>query len=132
MYLKFSGKTIIITKGGSDVGRRTALKLAEYGARVVVVDSNVEDGNETLRLIQSCFGQGIFVHTDISNSKDVENLINKVLEVYDEINGLVNIFDTEDENVKVSLLNNSVENGGCVVNIINNGIDKEKGYILRI
>ena len=40
MTVDMSGKTVIITGGGGGIGGATALKVAEAGANVVIVDFN--------------------------------------------------------------------------------------------
>jgi NAD(P)-dependent dehydrogenase (short-subunit alcohol dehydrogenase family) len=49
--MKLEGKVAVITGGSSGIGRATALKFAEEGARVVVADINEDGGNETVRLV---------------------------------------------------------------------------------
>ena len=42
-----SGKVAIVSGSGAGIGRATALKFAEEGAKVVVSDVNADGGNET-------------------------------------------------------------------------------------
>jgi len=42
MDLRFEGKTIIVTGGGSGIGAACAVELAESGATVIVADLNLE------------------------------------------------------------------------------------------
>ena len=44
------GKTAIITGGGSGFGREAALKLAQKGANISIVDVSKEQGEETVKL----------------------------------------------------------------------------------
>ena len=45
-------KVALVTGGSSGIGRATALTLANEGAKVVVADLNVSDGEQTVHLIQ--------------------------------------------------------------------------------
>ena len=67
------------------MGRSTAIAFAEQGARVVVADRIVEDGEETATSILDGGGQAIFVQTDVSQAADVENMVNTVIEAYDRL-----------------------------------------------
>ena len=42
--MAFKGKVIIVTGGGSGIGRSTALPLAKEGAKVVIANRNEEKG----------------------------------------------------------------------------------------
>lgn len=46
------GKTAIITGAGSGFGRETAIKLAQKGVNVSVVDVSEESGRETVRMCE--------------------------------------------------------------------------------
>jgi NAD(P)-dependent dehydrogenase (short-subunit alcohol dehydrogenase family) len=68
-------KVALVTGGGGGIGRVTALALAEAGASVVVADMADEAGQETARLIEARGGRSLFVHTDVSRSAEVQNLV---------------------------------------------------------
>ena len=50
------GKSAIVTGAGSGVGRVSAVRFAQEGARVVVADINVDNAKETVREIESSGG----------------------------------------------------------------------------
>ena len=66
------GKTALVTGGGSGIGRAASLAYANDGARVVVVDVNGEDGEETIQQIKESGGEAILVHAAVSNPKDTQ------------------------------------------------------------
>jgi NAD(P)-dependent dehydrogenase (short-subunit alcohol dehydrogenase family) len=70
-----SGKTALVTGGGSGIGRATALAFATAGANVVVADVDVAGGEETVALMQALDGSGLFVAADVSKSVAVEALV---------------------------------------------------------
>ena len=53
------GKTALVTGGGSGIGRAASLAYANDGARVVVVEVNVEGGEETIQQIKASGGEAI-------------------------------------------------------------------------
>lgn len=66
------GKTAIITGGGSGFGRGTAIKLAERGANISIVDVSKEQGNETVKLCKEIGVDAIFIEADVSKVEDVK------------------------------------------------------------
>jgi NAD(P)-dependent dehydrogenase (short-subunit alcohol dehydrogenase family) len=78
----FTGKVALVTGGGSGIGRATALAFAREEAKVVVADISVEGGDETARMIKDTGGEALFLRTDVSNARHVEDLINKTVETY--------------------------------------------------
>ncbi|CAN7363477.1 glucose 1-dehydrogenase [Paenibacillus sp. LjRoot153] len=80
----------IITGAGSGIGRASSIKLAARGAKVVLVDYNEKSGQETLDVVKSNGGDGIFVQADVSKSADVQNYVQKALDAYGKIDILFN------------------------------------------
>ena len=70
-------KVVLVTGGSSGIGQATALTLASDGAKVVVADLNVSGGEQTVHLIQSAGGEGIFVEADVSKADSVEAMVNQ-------------------------------------------------------
>ena len=70
-----AGKVALVTGGGYGMGRATARRFAECGARVVVADWNVERGNETVELISAAGGQASFVEADVSQADAVQEMV---------------------------------------------------------
>jgi NAD(P)-dependent dehydrogenase (short-subunit alcohol dehydrogenase family) len=79
------GKIALLAGGGSGIVRATALALDKEGAKVVVFDIVVADGEETVRLIQAAGGKAVFIKADVEKAVEVEALINKVVKTYSEI-----------------------------------------------
>ena len=69
------GKSAVIMGSGSGVGRASALRFAEEGARVVVADVDFERAKETVRLIEDAGGTAIADQCDVSREADVEATI---------------------------------------------------------
>src|SRR5579864_9390427 len=77
--MQFGGKVALVTGGGSGIGRASALAFAREGAAVVVADTSIEPGQETVRLIQAADGQARFVAADMARADDVEQLVGGVV-----------------------------------------------------
>ncbi|MGE7920048.1 SDR family NAD(P)-dependent oxidoreductase [Viridibacillus sp. NPDC093762] len=85
-----SGKTVIVTGGGSGIGISLVHALADYGANVIIASRNVEKCNNVLKEIESKGGKGAVVQLDISDEKSVWNLVTEVLERFGSIDVLIN------------------------------------------
>lgn len=76
--MKLKDKVAVITGAGSGLGRATALRFAEEGARIVVAELNEATGEETLREVQAKGVEAFAVVTDVSKSQEVANLFKAI------------------------------------------------------
>lgn len=79
------GKTAIITGGGSGFGRETALKLAEKGVNIAVVDLSEDNGEETVKLCKEMGGNAIFIKADVSILEDVKRYVAETISHFKKI-----------------------------------------------
>ncbi|HLU08733.1 MAG TPA: glucose 1-dehydrogenase [Oceanobacillus sp.] len=82
MSARMENKVALVTGASSGIGRATSIAFAREGAKVVLASRNEESSLETLRMVEAAGGEGIFVRTDVSIARDVENLVQKTLETY--------------------------------------------------
>ena len=88
---KLEGKTAVITGSSYGIGRGVALKLGEQGANVVVNYSKAQDKAQTaVSEIVSMGSRAISVRADVSQSDQVEMLINTCMQEFGRIDILVN------------------------------------------
>lgn len=75
-------RVALITGGSAGIGKATSLLFAEKGARIIIADVAVEQGEETVRLIRKDGGEAIFLKCDVSDAKQVKGLIDKTVSTF--------------------------------------------------
>ena len=88
--MRLKDKVALITGAGSGIGYQTALLFAQEGASVVVVDINDEAGEKTCVEIARQGGRASYVHADVSNTRDCQNMIAFAEATYGKLNILFN------------------------------------------
>ena len=88
--MKLKGKIAIITGAGKGIGREAALAIAAEGATVVAVARTQADLDETIRLIKEQGGTASSLSRDLTDSAQVQSMVDSVLETYGRIDILVN------------------------------------------
>ena len=86
----FQGQTIIVTGGGSGIGRCTAHELAALGVHVVLVGRKPEKLQQVTQEISEDGGRASWQACDIRDEEAVKALVSQVIEAHGPIHGLVN------------------------------------------
>ena len=86
----FDGKTVIVTGGGGGIGGATSRRFAREGARVAVLDLNLEAAEKTAGQIRAEGGEALAVQCDITRRADVDAAVGAVLTQWGAIDVLVN------------------------------------------
>ena len=88
--LLLGGKSAIVTGAASGVGRASALRFAEEGARVACVDLDLDEAKETARQIEAAGGTAVAVGADVSREADVVAMIEAAAEQFGRLDVLFN------------------------------------------
>ncbi|MGE7662880.1 SDR family NAD(P)-dependent oxidoreductase [Peribacillus sp. NPDC097197] len=83
-------KVAIITGAGSGLGQATAVRMAEEGVNIVVVDVNEKGGNETVEMVKKLGVDSFFIKTDVSKAEEVKNYVDQTVEKYGQIDYFFN------------------------------------------
>ena len=86
----FAGRIVMVTGGGSGIGRCTAHELARLGAHVVLVGRNAEKLQVTAAEIAADGARASFHACDIRNEAGVQAMVADVVAAHGRIDGLVN------------------------------------------
>jgi 2-hydroxycyclohexanecarboxyl-CoA dehydrogenase len=73
-----TGKRVIVTGGGSGIGRAVSLRFAEEGAEVAVFDLNREGAGETASRIEAIGGIATVHEVDITDRAQVDAAVEEV------------------------------------------------------
>jgi citronellol/citronellal dehydrogenase len=86
----FAGQVIVVTGGGSGIGRCTAHELAALGAHVVLIGRRLDKLHETAGEIVADGGRASFHACDIRQESSVQDVVQAVVASHGRIHALVN------------------------------------------
>jgi len=93
--MDYSESVALITGGSSGIGRATAVRFAELGARVVVAARSEKPGLEAVEEILNLGGKAVFVQTDVARESDVETMVSTALSEFGRLDFAVNSASVE-------------------------------------
>jgi NAD(P)-dependent dehydrogenase (short-subunit alcohol dehydrogenase family) len=88
--MSFTGKTAVITGGGSGIGRACALGLGKQGARVAVWDVNGVNAARVADEVKSLGVRALAVRVDVSQLEHIEPAAGRTLDEFGRLDILVN------------------------------------------
>jgi citronellol/citronellal dehydrogenase len=86
----FAGKVVVITGGGSGIGRCIAHELAALGAHAVLIGRKLEKLHATAGEIVADGGRASFHACDIRDEEAVKNTVQAMILVHGRVDALVN------------------------------------------
>ncbi|WP_279620364.1 glucose 1-dehydrogenase [Priestia megaterium] len=89
--IDFKNKVFIITGGGTGIGKTTALKLADMGAKLVINYSNSEtEAKKVVEEIAEKGGIAFAFKANVANEHEVNEMIHQTIAQFGRLDGLVN------------------------------------------
>jgi len=88
--LGLAGKTVVVTGGGSNIGRGIVLGFAREGARVVNAEIDVEQGQKVVDEANGVGGEAVLIKTDVTEWGSVQEMARQTLDRFGHIDVLVN------------------------------------------
>lgn len=84
------GKTVVVTGGGGGIGGATCRRFGAAGAKVAVLDRNLDAAKETAEAIAAAGGTALAVACDITRREEVDKAVTDVVARLGAIDILVN------------------------------------------
>lgn len=85
--MRMKDKVVLVTGGAAGIGKATALRFAEEGAKVVICDVNEAAGQETVKLLGT---DAAFYRVNVTSRADAQAWMDGVTAKYGRIDVLVN------------------------------------------
>ncbi len=85
------GKVALVTGASSGIGQGIAERFAKEGAKVVIDYIGAsQQADETMKLVKQAGGEGLPVEGDVTQSADIQKLVNAAYQTFGSLDILVN------------------------------------------
>ena len=83
--MRLQNKVAIITGGGSGIGRGTAVRFAQEGAKVMITGRRSKPIEDTVNQIKSEGGEASYLSIDVSKTDQVQHMIDQTVSKYGKL-----------------------------------------------
>lgn len=111
---QLTGKTALVTGGGSGLGRAICCGFSDAGARVIAADISLTHAEQTANLVKEGGGVAQAEELDVSNKANVEDLVDRVVRKWGAVDILVN---SAGRAIRGTALDYSEENWDAIINV---------------
>ena len=142
--LSLDGKSIVITGGGTGLGREMSLAMARAGADLAIASRRLGPIDEVADRVRELGRKAIAVSTDVTDSSQVDSLIERSLAEFGKIDVLINnagivrgqgaipLWDITDEDWRVGMDTNITGSLYCSRAVSRHMVDRGGGKIINV
>ena len=142
--LSLDGKSIVITGGGTGLGREMTLAMARAGADIAIASRRTGPIEEVADKVREMGRRAITVSTDVTDSAQVNRLIERSIEEFGKVDVLLNnagivrgqgsipIWDITDEDWRVGMDTNITGSLYCSRAVAKHMADRGQGKIINV
>ena len=142
--LSLDGKTIVITGGGTGLGREMALAMARAGADLVIASRRTGPIEEVAALVRDMGRRSLTVSTDVTDSAQVERLFRTTLDEFGKVDVLLSnagivrgqgatpIWDVTDDDWRLGIDTNLTGSFYCARAIARHMVERGEGKIVNV
>lgn len=141
MELNLAGKTVIVTGGGSNIGRAIVLAFASEGSNIVVAEIDKTQGEKVAKEARSLGGKSLFLWTDVTDFGSVTDMVATTLKEFGGIDILVNAVGWTIDRLFIDKPRSELEREinlnlwsviNCTKGVIERMIERKQGKIVNI
>ena len=81
-------KVALITGAASGIGKATALRFAEEGAKIVVAD--FADGSQTVKEVEALGSKAVYIQANVTDIENCKAMVAKAIEAFGRVDILIN------------------------------------------
>ena len=142
--LRLDGKTVVVTGGGTGLGREMALAIARAGGDVVIAGRRKPPIEEVADLVRKEGRRAMAVSTDVTDSGQVDRLVGLGLDEFGRIDVLLNnagivrgqggvpIWEVSDEDWRIGIDANLTGAFYCCRAVARHMVDRGYGKIINV
>ena len=141
--LSLDGKVVVVTGGGTGLGRAMVRSLARAGADLVIAARRWQPIEETVREVEGLGRHALAVSTDVTDSPRVDGMVARALDRFGKVDVLINnagrtgesprpIWDISDEEWRSGLETNLSGASYCSRAVAKHMVERGSGKIINV
>lgn len=88
--MRLKDKVVVITGGANGIGAVTASLFGKQGAKLAIVDFDVQAGEKKVKELQEAGVEALFYQVDVASHADVKDVAKRVLTHFEKVDVLIN------------------------------------------